>query len=454
MPPNAEPTPHRGAGTSTQIPDQDHRHGTARQQWRDAIRDTDDPAIDVYTIAVAVAGLDRFMSADGLTYTGVRRLARLARTSKDTVSDRIGRLVELGWLERTSGGRGHKTTYKVSYPAGHLVSDTVGHPQVSGDAEVSDPSGQVSDPTGQSVLPGRTDPSSTPTTPKGGGGEGEAANAAPGESPRLEGGSTPGEGMMAWTINVAVELGFDPDEIDVHDPKLIDAATPLSGRRPVEIRDAVGRAPKVLRDNLKYPARWLASKLTELHSLEADDPRWQPRPKTAPKKQPSPAAPSTNGSKPTGLEDIQELCDNTWDVLDDLENAPGVYTTSPWETFLRDLNFMEWDDDGLIRRRPPDYQIQAVEEFCTKAKAWLHGEAPPPRIIRDNLDRRYEATDKGKQEWTGLCAMCLRTLPVNRQSIVHCQAAEAAGDLICDPCATSHFAKPCPHCAPLAQELL
>jgi hypothetical protein len=119
-----------------------------RQEWRDLIRDTDDPAVDAVALEV-VFTLDRFMSPEGRTHTGVRRLAKLSRRNKDTVSDRLGRLVDASWLKRTWPGRGHATTYEVSDPFGHLRQR------------------EVSDPTGQSVRPGRTDPERTRAAPRG-----------------------------------------------------------------------------------------------------------------------------------------------------------------------------------------------------------------------------------------------------------------------------------------------
>jgi hypothetical protein len=135
------------------------RH-TPRQLWRDAIRESDDPALDPLTIAVAFA-LDRDMTANGRTLAGVRRLAKLAHCNKDTAGDRVGRLVAAGWLARLRRG------YQATLPEGLEVSDPVGQ---STDGEVSDPAGQsseeecptgaaeVSDGSAQSVRPGRTVP--------------------------------------------------------------------------------------------------------------------------------------------------------------------------------------------------------------------------------------------------------------------------------------------------------
>jgi hypothetical protein len=90
---------------------------TARQRWRDAIRESDDPGIDVYAIAAAFA-LDTYMSADGRTYTGVRRLAEICRTDKKVMARRVQHLIELGWLTREWAGRGHKAYHHRSVPSG------------------------------------------------------------------------------------------------------------------------------------------------------------------------------------------------------------------------------------------------------------------------------------------------------------------------------------------------
>lgn len=93
---------------------------TFRQQWRDDLRDSDDPAIDLYTMAVAWA-LDRHMSAYGRTTTGRRRLAQLARVgSAHTVQTRLERLIALGWLIRDWAGRGSRASYRVAYPVHHF----------------------------------------------------------------------------------------------------------------------------------------------------------------------------------------------------------------------------------------------------------------------------------------------------------------------------------------------
>jgi hypothetical protein len=113
---------------------------TLRQDWRDRVRDAADPkspdydpdrAGDVYMMAVASA-LDRFMSHDGRTRTGVRRLAHLARVNKDTVTDRIEMLERLGWLEvDRPEGPGASARYQATIP-------------------------EVSDPSGPSVRPHRS----------------------------------------------------------------------------------------------------------------------------------------------------------------------------------------------------------------------------------------------------------------------------------------------------------
>jgi hypothetical protein len=102
---------------------------TPRQRWRDAIREADDPALDVYAIAVALA-LDHFMNAAGRTTVGHRRLAKLARVSRPTVEDRLARLVDTGWLTRDWTGRGSRAAYRVATPIGHsdeTVANAIGH---------------------------------------------------------------------------------------------------------------------------------------------------------------------------------------------------------------------------------------------------------------------------------------------------------------------------------------
>jgi hypothetical protein len=176
---------------------------TPRQRWRDAIRDSDDPAIDAYTRAVAFA-LDRHMSPDGQTFTGVRRLGQLAGIDKGTAADRVGRLVELGWLERSTAGRGHKTRYQVSGPTGHL-----------GTLEVSGPSDEVSGPSPQSVRPHRTDPVITPLDPE------RKTHTHTGREPRTE----PRAEGKGWDIDRVVEA--TSDRLDHRDRELDEDTDPL-----------------------------------------------------------------------------------------------------------------------------------------------------------------------------------------------------------------------------------
>jgi prevent-host-death family protein len=119
-----------------------------RQLWRDAVRDSDEPRLDALTIAVVFA-LDRFMSADGHTHTGGRRLARLARLNRETVRKRLELLVELGWLRCAWPGRGHAATYEVAYPVGQTAD------------------GEVAYPAAQSGPPGRPNPGRTRAAPRG-----------------------------------------------------------------------------------------------------------------------------------------------------------------------------------------------------------------------------------------------------------------------------------------------
>jgi hypothetical protein len=138
---------------------------TLRQEWRDAVRDAGDPksdrydpelAGDAYMMAV-VGALDRFMSHDGRTRTGVRRLARLARVNKDTVSDRIEMLERLGWLEAERSERpGASARYQATIPE---VSDRVGQSHDNGHDNGHD--GTVR-PGRQSVRPQRPE---CPTPP-------------------------------------------------------------------------------------------------------------------------------------------------------------------------------------------------------------------------------------------------------------------------------------------------
>jgi hypothetical protein len=121
---------------------------TVRQLWRDDLRDCACPnGLDALAMAVAFA-VDRHMSADGETYTGVRKLARLARVNKDTVTARVDQLVEAGWLQVLAGkGRGGRRRLRVSYPVGHFPG---GHCPTT--------AAEVSDGSGRSVRPGRTNP--------------------------------------------------------------------------------------------------------------------------------------------------------------------------------------------------------------------------------------------------------------------------------------------------------
>jgi hypothetical protein len=87
-----------------------------RMVWRDAIRDTEDPAIDGLARAVAFA-LDRHMSHDGRTRTGVRRLARLSAIHTRTVLDRLDRLEAAGWLRiDRPGHQGGSSRYQATIP--------------------------------------------------------------------------------------------------------------------------------------------------------------------------------------------------------------------------------------------------------------------------------------------------------------------------------------------------
>jgi hypothetical protein len=222
-----------------------------RQRWRDAIRDSDDVAIDGLARAVAFA-LDRHMAADGRTHTGGRLLAQLAGTSSlHVVQDRVNRLIAAGLLTREWAGRGHKAYYQaviqdteVTRPTRHSeVTTPTRHPE-----KVTRLRDEVTRQDTKSDAPHASDPlyPDDPEGRRGGGGELKlpAASAPPLEA---AGGAAKGQTTaprgehQRWMVDVLSELGWDPDDVDLHDQRLIDAATPLLDRTPVEIRNAVGR---------------------------------------------------------------------------------------------------------------------------------------------------------------------------------------------------------------------
>jgi hypothetical protein len=356
---------------------------TARQRWRDAIRDSDDPAIDAYTIAVAFA-LDRHMSADGHTFTGTRRLERLAHVgSQATVKKRLGWLVETGWLTREWAGRGHKAYYQVSYPVAHLgVGQDVAH-----SPEVSHLVTEVSHLVTQSGLPGSSDPlyPDDPEGRRGGGGELKlpAASAPP---PDGAGGAAKGQTIaprgehQRWMVNVLSELGWDPDDIDLYDQRLIDASAPLLDRRPSQIRDAIGRHPKGVRESVRDPAAFVASKLSKLHDLADDNPRWTPRP-------PKPAKPSTPSSNGNGRDwrtvydtYYEPICDRLH-ALDEAEfwegdeeiggHLAGSLTTAFDDELDRFAGFWEQPKENGTPVPFKAKQVEAIRGLCENVERWL-----------------------------------------------------------------------------------
>jgi hypothetical protein len=389
---------------------------TDRQRWRDAIRDSDDPAIDGLARAVAFA-LDRHMSADGRTFTGMRRLAQLAGCSLHAVLDRITRLEDAGYLtvERRHRAR---SRYQALIPsvAPH-ATDSSDAPHAT-DAETVASQDQSVAPQEQTVAPHATHPDTTPTTPKGGG-VGGAAKAAAASAPPLEaaGGAAKDQTIaLRWVTDVLSELGFDPDDVDLYDPKLIEAAEPLTGRRPVEIRNALGRQPKGLRERLTSPSRFVASKLTDLHRWADDDPRWKRPPK------PVKAAAKSNGKQPDTDDTprqrsaIQRLVDNTYDELRNYERdtyGPSNDYLLPSAFDFEVGKYCNWtgpDADLIDMKTLGDEQKEIIRERCYYTHRWLTGqtETVPYWLTKtvQELDALEPDEASSDHNVTGTCHLC------------------------------------------------
>jgi hypothetical protein len=197
---------------------------------------------------------------------------------------------------------------------------------------------------------------------------------------------------VEWITTTLDELGFDPDDIDLYDPKLIDASTPLLDRRPVEIRNALGRQPKGLRDRLTSPARFVAKKFAELHDLPGDDPRWKPRP-SKPKKA---ATPSTNGDTAGSGHDWWEISRTYYDPICDRLNAmddeefwegdseingswPGSLSIAFDDELDRVANF--WERPKEAKDRPIPFtraEVEAIAALCRTIDGAFEGKFPWP----------------------------------------------------------------------------